>query len=76
MLKFVQHRVADRRILRLIRKWPKAGERVTRLWRRTLLVAARGAGSTRIECIVSRYGGYQNRACFILTLTVASPPVI
>jgi retron-type reverse transcriptase len=25
MLKFVQHRVADRRILRLIQKWLKAG---------------------------------------------------
>jgi retron-type reverse transcriptase len=25
MLRFLEHRIADRRILRLIRNWPKAG---------------------------------------------------
>jgi len=32
MLKFVQHRVADRRILRLIQKWLKAGVREEGEW--------------------------------------------
>jgi group II intron reverse transcriptase/maturase len=43
MLQFVQHRVADRRILRLIRKWLKAGVMEEGEWRETEMGTPQGA---------------------------------
>ena len=43
MLKFVQHRVADRRILRLIQKWLKAGVLEEGEWKETEMGTPQGA---------------------------------
>ena len=43
MLKFVQHRVADRRILRLIQKWLNAGVMEEGVWSETEMGTPRGA---------------------------------
>ncbi len=43
LLKFIEHRVADRRILRLIQKWLRAGVSEGGLWSRTEVVAPQGA---------------------------------
>jgi hypothetical protein len=43
MLKFVQHRVADRRILRLIQKWLKAGVMEEGEWSETEMGTPQGA---------------------------------
>jgi len=43
MLKFLEHRIADQRILRLIRKWLKAGVIEDGEWSETLEGAAQGA---------------------------------
>lgn len=43
MLKFVQHRVADRRILRLIRKWLRAGVSENDQWSETKVGTPQGA---------------------------------
>src|SRR5579872_1330014 len=43
MLRFVQHRVADRRILRLIQKWRKAGVREEGEWKETEMGTPQGA---------------------------------
>jgi len=43
MLKFVQHRVADRRILRLIQKWLKAGVMEEGIWSETEMGTPQGA---------------------------------
>ncbi len=43
MLKFVQHRVADRRILRLIQKWLKAGVLEGGEWKETEMGTPQGA---------------------------------
>jgi len=43
MLKFVQHRVADRRILRLIQKWLKAGVMEEGQWSETEMGTPQGA---------------------------------
>ena len=43
LLKFVQHRVADRRILRLIQKWLKAGVVEEGEWKRTEMGTPQGA---------------------------------
>src|ERR1700687_1950872 len=43
MLKFVQHRVADRRILRLIQKWLKAGVLEEGKWSETKMGTPQGA---------------------------------
>ena len=43
MLKFVEHRVADRRILRLIRKWLQAGVSEDGQWSKTTVGTAQGA---------------------------------
>ena len=43
MLKFVQHRVADRRILRLIQKWMKAGVMEEGEWSETEMGTPQGA---------------------------------
>jgi group II intron reverse transcriptase/maturase len=43
MLKFVQHRVADRRILRLIRKWLRAGVSENGQWSETKVGTPQGA---------------------------------
>lgn len=43
MLKFVQHRVADRRILRLIQKWLKAGVMEEGQWSETRMGTPQGA---------------------------------
>jgi RNA-directed DNA polymerase len=43
MLKFVQHRVADRRILRLIQKWLKAGAMEEGEWSETKMGTPQGA---------------------------------
>jgi RNA-directed DNA polymerase len=42
LLKFLQHRVADVRILRLIRKWLKAGVLDEGQWKDTEIGAAQG----------------------------------
>jgi hypothetical protein len=42
-MKFIEHRVADRRILRLIRKWLKAGVSEDGQWSETKLGAPQGA---------------------------------
>src|SRR3989442_13881906 len=43
MMKFIEHRVADRRILRLIRKWLKAGVSEDGQWSETELGTTQGA---------------------------------
>jgi len=43
MMKFIEHRVADRRILRLIRKWLKAGVSEDGQWSETKLGIPQGA---------------------------------
>jgi RNA-directed DNA polymerase len=43
MLEFLEHRIADRRVLRLIRKWLKAGVIEDGEWSETLEGAAQGA---------------------------------
>ena len=43
MLKFVEHRIADRRILRLIRKWLQAGVSEDGQWSETTVGTAQGA---------------------------------
>ena len=43
MLKFVQHRVADRRIVRLIQKWLRAGVMEEGQWSETKLGTPQGA---------------------------------
>jgi group II intron reverse transcriptase/maturase len=43
MLKFLEHRIADRRVLRLIRKWLKAGVIEDGEWSQTLEGSAQGA---------------------------------
>lgn len=43
MLKFVQHRVADRRILRLIQKWMKAGVMEDGVWSKTEMGTPQGS---------------------------------
>jgi RNA-directed DNA polymerase len=43
MLKFVQHRVADRRILRLIQKWLNAGVMEEGVWSETETGTPQGA---------------------------------
>src|SRR5438270_7349158 len=43
MLKFVEHRIADSRILRLIRKWLKAGVSEDGQWSRTTVGTPQGA---------------------------------
>ena len=40
MLKFVEHRIADRRVLRLIRKWLRAGVSEDGEWSRTTAVGS------------------------------------
>jgi RNA-directed DNA polymerase len=42
MLKFVQHRVADQRILRLIRKWLRAGVSENGQWSETKVGTPQG----------------------------------
>jgi retron-type reverse transcriptase len=46
LLKFVQHRVADRRILRLIRKWLKAGVMEEGEWKNTTMGTPQGSVMT------------------------------
>ena len=43
MLKFLEHRIADRRILRLIRKWLKAGVSEDGQWSRTTVGTPQGS---------------------------------
>jgi RNA-directed DNA polymerase len=43
LIKFVQHRVADRRILRLIRKWLKAGVMEEGEWKDTVMGTPQGS---------------------------------
>jgi retron-type reverse transcriptase len=43
MLKFLEHRIADKRVLRLIRKWLKAGVIEDGAWSETLEGTAQGA---------------------------------
>jgi len=43
MVKFVEHRVADRRILRLIRKWLRAGVSEDGIWSKTEVGTPQGA---------------------------------
>ena len=46
MLKFLEHRIADRRMLRLIRKWLKAGVIEKGKWSETVQGAAQGASAS------------------------------
>jgi RNA-directed DNA polymerase len=46
LLKFIQHRVADRRILRLIRKWLKAGVMEEGQWKDTVMGTPQGSVMT------------------------------
>src|ERR671925_345 len=46
MLKFLEHRIADRRMLRLIRKWLKAGVIEEGKWSQTVQGAAQGASAS------------------------------
>jgi retron-type reverse transcriptase len=58
LLKFVQHRVADRRILRLIQKWLKAGVMEEGEWKDTEMGTPQGAVITpRTQTITSRLSG-------------------
>ena len=43
LVKFIEHRIADRRILRLIQKWLKAGVSVEGEWRETKIGTPQGA---------------------------------
>src|SRR5512143_1338698 len=43
MLRFVQHRIADRRILRLIQKWLKVGVSEDGVWSETKVGTPQGA---------------------------------
>src|ERR1035438_5876410 len=45
-MKFIEHRVADRRILRLIRKWLKAGVSEDGQWSETNVGTPQGAVAT------------------------------
>src|SRR3982750_708491 len=45
-MKFIEHRVADRRMLRLIQKWLKAGVSEEGQWSETKVGTPQGAGST------------------------------
>jgi RNA-directed DNA polymerase len=45
-MKFVQHRVADRRILRLIQKWLKAGVSEDGQWSETKVGTPQGSVAT------------------------------
>src|SRR5207302_1324501 len=58
MMKFIEHRVADRRILRLIRKWLKAGVSEDGQWSETKLGTPQGAVVTpRTQKITWLLGG-------------------
>jgi RNA-directed DNA polymerase len=46
MLKLLEHRIADRRVLRLIRKWLKAGVIENGKWSETVQGAAQGASAS------------------------------
>jgi len=43
LLKFIEHRIADRRMLRLIRKWLKAGVSVDGKWSKSEIGTSQGA---------------------------------
>jgi len=51
-MKFIEHRVADRRILRLIQKWLKAGVSEDGQWSETTVGTPQHSSSTgaRMEC--------------------------
>ena len=56
MLKFLEHRIADRRMLRLIRKWLKAGVIENGKWSQTTQGAAQGASaSPRLSNVYLHY---------------------
>jgi RNA-directed DNA polymerase len=46
MLKFLEHRIADKRVLRLIRRWLKAGVIENGAWSETVVGAAQGASAS------------------------------
>ena len=52
-MKFIEHRVADRRILRLIRKWLKAGLSEDGQWSETKLGTPQGAVASPLLADVS-----------------------
>src|SRR5262249_971849 len=55
MVKFVEHRVADRRVLRLIRKWLSAGVSEDGIWSKTEVGTPQGAVITpRTPKVTSR----------------------
>jgi retron-type reverse transcriptase len=57
-MKFVQHRVADQRILRLIQKWLKAGVSEEGQWSETKIGTPQGAVITpRTQTITFRLNG-------------------
>src|SRR5712664_2884810 len=66
MMKFIEHRVADRRILRLIQKWLKAGVSEDGQWSETNLGTRREQWSHRCSptctCITSSIYGLRSGA--------------
>jgi len=61
-MKFVEHRVAERRILRLIRKWLKAGVSEDGQWSATKLGTPQGAVVTpRTQKVMWLLGGSRRR---------------
>jgi RNA-directed DNA polymerase len=46
MVKFIEHRIADRRILRLIQKWLRAGVSEEGKWTKTEVGTPQGAVAT------------------------------
>ena len=50
LLKFLEHRIADRRILRLIRKWLEAGVSEDGQWSRTTVGTPQGSVISPISC--------------------------
>jgi RNA-directed DNA polymerase len=58
LVKFIEHRIADRRILRLIQKWLKAGVSEEGKWSKTEVGTPQGAVATpRTQTITSRLNG-------------------
>jgi hypothetical protein len=68
MLEFLEHRIADRRMLRLIRKWLKAGVIEKGKWSQTEHGAAQGASVTaptqsRTSSSSGRFGALAEGIC-------------
>ena len=60
LMKFLEHRIADRRLLRLIRKWLKAGVSEDGQWSKTTKGAPQGA----VIPPILFFGGEVRKAAF------------